>query len=223
MKQVDPCPSKGGTILQHKDFLMILPRTAALPKYSDTHWRSTTGLHGEVRMIVYLLQYCSTLLRQSHSPCRIPDSHFHILLCCVFVTVPVASIHHSHCFVSLVGICQSFWVPTLTPGCWIVVIRRSVEICVRWRDNFHWKIRAHTLVIVIVEGGGGRYPSKQIQIVRISIGISFFFASASFSTPQPVLHNLWNAQSMNNTIVATLASLQCTHWKYTQRAIGASH
>ena len=35
-----------------------------------THWRWTTGLRGEVRMIVYLLQYCSTLLRQSHSSVR---------------------------------------------------------------------------------------------------------------------------------------------------------
>ncbi len=40
-----------------------------------THWRWTTGLHREVRMIVYLLQYCSTLLCQSHTPCRIPDCH----------------------------------------------------------------------------------------------------------------------------------------------------
>jgi len=33
------------------------------------------------------------------------------------------------------------------------------------RDNFRCKIRAHMLVIVIVEGGGGRYPSEQIQSI----------------------------------------------------------
>ena len=38
-----------------------------------THWRWTTGLCGEVRMILYLLQYCSTLFRQSHSLMRILD------------------------------------------------------------------------------------------------------------------------------------------------------
>ncbi len=37
--------------------------------------------------------------------------------------------------------------------------------------------RAPTLVIVIVEGGGSQYTSKQIQIERIGISISFSFAS----------------------------------------------
>ena len=55
------------------------------------------------------------------------------------------------------------------PGCWIVIICiiRSVEIYVRKRDNFRWKIRAHTLDIDIVEGGGGRYPREQVQIAGI--------------------------------------------------------
>ena len=35
-----------------EDFSTILPWSTALLKYSDTHWRSTTGLCGEVRMIV---------------------------------------------------------------------------------------------------------------------------------------------------------------------------
>ena len=48
---------------------------------------------------------------------------------------------------SLFGICRSFWAPTCIPGCWIIIIciRRSVEICVRRRDNFRWKIRATCL------------------------------------------------------------------------------
>ena len=78
------------------------------------------------------------------------------------------------------------------------------------------------LVIVIVEGCGVWYTSKQIQIDGIGIDVTFSFASTEFSTPQSVLHHLRNTQSMNDAIIATLASLHFAHIS-TQCAKGASH